>query len=191
MEEIKTELTEEELKEMYGLVHPNYLIPVHGELGNLHNHANFALECGVKNTLVPHEGALIRLKKDDCEIENSLEVKTLLVDGIQLVPLHGDIKKERDSLESGVVVASLTLNKKDHKVRCDDISFVGIFEKTENAERQQVIRDISAGIAANCSNAKNADSKEIEKMATNIIKAILVDDRGLHPTVIVHTIEIK
>lgn len=181
-----------ELKRMYDLVRPNALIPMHGELGNLHMHAKFASECGIANTLVPHEGAVIRLKKDDFEIEESVEVKTLLVDGIQLVPLDGDICKERDSLlESGVVVASITFNKKREHVKCDDISFVGLFEKSEDEERKQIVADIKAGIDVNCKKSVEKGHKSIEKTATKIIKDIIADARGVKPTVIVHIIDVK
>lgn len=180
-----------ELVKMYDLVRPNCLIPVHGEIGNLHNHAMLASSSGIKNVLVPHEGAVIRLKKDDFEIEDSVQVDTLLVDGIQLVPLNGDIRKERgDLLESGVVVASLTVNKKKKSVNCDDISFVGIFEKTEREEKQQIISDIVASIAANCSNDDMHDNV-IEKTATKIIKDVIANERGLRPTVIVHIINVR
>lgn len=181
----------EEIKTMYELVRPNALIPVHGELGNLHKHASFAAECGIKNTLVPHEGAVIRLKKDDFEIESSIDVDTLLVDGIHLVPLNGDILKERDNLlESGVVVASLTYNRFKEQVKCDDISFVGIFEKSEEPEKNRIISDISSAISANCSRTEESH-KEIEKMAVKIIKGIMAEERWLRPTVIVHIIDIK
>lgn len=181
-----------EIKTMYDLVRPNALIPLHGELGNLHMHAKFASEHGIKNTLVPHEGAVIRLKKDDFEIEESIEVNTLLVDGLQLVPLNGDICKERDSLlESGVVVATLTYNKKKEQVRCDDITFVGLFEKTEEDEKNQVIAEISTSIGLMTRGDSAINHKVIEKTATRVIRDIIAEVRGVRPTVIVHIIDIR
>ena len=155
-------------------------------------HAKFALEHGIKNTLVPHEGAVIRLKKDDFEIEESIKVNTLLVDGLQLVPLNGDICKERDSLlESGIVVATLTYSKKKGQVRCDDITFVGLFEKTEEEEKNQVIAEISTSVGLMTRGDTAVNHQIIEKTATRIIRDIIAEVRGVRPTVIVHIIDIR
>lgn len=183
-----------EIKKMYSLLRPNCVIPMHGELGNLHNHAAMAAEYGIENTLVPQEGAVIRLKKDDFEIEEFFEIKTLLVDGRQLVPVDGDICKERESLlEAGVVVLSVTFNNKTNKIHCDDFSFVGIFEKDESDEKKDVCADITAGIGLIGTNGKEFEytNKNIEKEITKIIKNVLADTRGIDPTVIVHVIDVK
>lgn len=186
--------TSEEIKRMYSLLNPNCVIPMHGELGNLHNHAAMATNYGIKNTIVPQEGSVIRLKKDDFEIEKSLEVKTLLVDGRQLVPIDGDICKERENLlESGVVVASITLNKKEKKLHADEFSFVGVFEKDESSEKNDICSDIKAGIGLIGTNGKEFDfsPKNVEKEVTKVIKNVLADMRGINPTVIVHVISMK
>lgn len=183
-----------EIKEMYDLLRPNCVIPVHGELGNLHNHASMALDHGIKNSIVPQEGSIIRLKKNDFEIVDVLDVKTLLVDGRQLVPIDGSICKERENLlEAGVVVASVTFNKKTKKIHCDDFSFVGIFEKDEHDEKSDVQSDIIAGIGLIGTNGKdfNYSEKNVEKEVTKIIRNVLADTRGIDPTVIVHVINVR
>src|SRR3546814_6128899 len=52
-----------ELAAMYGWLRPKIVIPVHGEMRHMVEHARFALEQGVPQTVVPKNGSVIRDRK--------------------------------------------------------------------------------------------------------------------------------
>ena len=53
-----------ELLKMYGWMRPDTLIPVHGEMRHLKEHARFGLSNGIRNALVQTDGDIVRLAPD-------------------------------------------------------------------------------------------------------------------------------
>ena len=58
----------DEMVDMYGLVRPKIAIPVHGTARHLRAHAELAKVCQVKQTLLPDNGAMIRLNGSEAAI---------------------------------------------------------------------------------------------------------------------------
>src|SRR3546814_6686912 len=50
-----------ELAAMYGWLKPQIVVPVHGEMRHMVEHARLALSLGVPQTVVPKNGSVIRL----------------------------------------------------------------------------------------------------------------------------------
>ena len=75
----------DELVEMYGLVRPQIAIPVHGTARHLMAHAELANNCQVKQTLIPDNGAAIRLKSGTADIIGYAPVGLLTPEGGEVV----------------------------------------------------------------------------------------------------------
>lgn len=59
---------QEDLKRLYAWTHPPTVVPVHGEQRHMEAHATWARACGVANTVVPFNGAVVRLAPGRAEI---------------------------------------------------------------------------------------------------------------------------
>ncbi len=81
----------EELAEMYRWIRPEVAVPVHGEPRHLREHAAFARSLGVKEAVVPFNGAVIRLAPGPAEIVGEVPARRLAVDGRHLTPLDGEV----------------------------------------------------------------------------------------------------
>jgi len=84
-----------ELTEMYQLVRPQILIPVHGEQRHLKKHAEIAAQCQVPETVLVENGSVVRIAPGKAAIIDQAPVGRLALDGGRLVPLDGQVVRER------------------------------------------------------------------------------------------------
>jgi len=102
-----------ELEQLYDWVKPELLIPVHGESRHLFEHARFAMENGIPETVVIHNGDMVRLAPGPGEVVDQVPAGRLYLDGRVLVREDDNGVKERRKLGfAGVITISLVVNAK-------------------------------------------------------------------------------
>ena len=102
----------DELIEMYGLVRPKIAIPVHGTARHLLAHAVLAKDCQVGQTILPDNGAMIRLSGDRAEIIDNVHTGALTSEKGKIIELQADMMRaRRRMLWNGVVTVSVILNR--------------------------------------------------------------------------------
>jgi ribonuclease J len=87
-----------ELAALYGWLRPKLVVPVHGEIRHMHEQARFALERGVKGTLVQENGDLIRLAPGPARIVERVRAGRLILDGDVILAADGETINERRKL---------------------------------------------------------------------------------------------
>lgn len=87
-----------ELAQMYKWIRPQTLIPVHGEMRHMMEHARFALTEGVPHSLVQSDGDVIRLIPGKPEKIGNATVGRLVLDGDVILPADGSTINERRKL---------------------------------------------------------------------------------------------
>jgi len=121
---------QDDLKKMYSWVKPEYLIPVHGEMLHLVEHAKFARKCGLK-TLIPENGMLISLVRK--KVLRSYSIGRWGFDGNRFIDMMSSIIKDREVMGTqGCVFATLVVGKKNNNLLTDRsvISVGGLTEDT-------------------------------------------------------------
>jgi ribonuclease J len=84
-----------ELAEMYRWIRPKLLVPVHGEMRHLQEHARFARAQGVPDALVQTDGDIVRLLPGPAEKIGHAPVGRLVLDGDVILPADGATMNER------------------------------------------------------------------------------------------------
>lgn len=87
-----------ELAQMYRWIRPEMLVPVHGELRHLIEHARFGLEQGIARTIAQQNGEVIRLAPDGPARIGQAAVGRLVLDGDVILPGDGATINERRRL---------------------------------------------------------------------------------------------
>lgn len=111
----------EELKLLYRLVRPKYLIPVHGEVRHIIKHAKLIeLLTGKRDaSVVLFDGDVLELDEEKAVIVDHLELINVYVDGKGVGDVSELVLKDRQKLASGgVVFVSATISN-DNKVEID------------------------------------------------------------------------
>jgi ribonuclease J len=87
-----------ELAQMYKWIRPEVLIPVHGEMRHMMEHARFALSEGVPQALVQSDGDILRLLPGNVTKIGNATVGRLVLDGDVILPADGSTINERRKL---------------------------------------------------------------------------------------------
>lgn len=77
----------QDLYQMYRLLRPRLLFPVHGEPAHQQSHANLGQSCDVPSCPIPRNGDIIRFSMGQAEITESLTTQPKAVHGRHAVPL--------------------------------------------------------------------------------------------------------
>jgi len=139
--------SQEEIKLMLHLVNPKYLVPVHGELRHLKQHALMAQEIGVpkENIAVVENGTVIEFEDETMMVGERVPGGYVFVDGLRVGEVGPAVVREREALaKDGFILVSLVLNKATKKLRQDpEVVTRGFIYKYEADE---IIADIKAEV---------------------------------------------
>ena len=125
---------EDELIEMFNILKPKYMIPVHGEHRHLRENANIANQCGIQAKVIEN-GELITISKDGFEDVKTVESGRIYKDGNILVHDFESNSSERSKLSfSGLLTVSIQIiNNKVQKKPI--VNTIGIPEFDEKGIR--------------------------------------------------------
>jgi ribonuclease J len=111
---------QEEMKLLLQLLQPRYLIPVHGELRHLKQHAALARQVGIpaENIAVVENGTVIEFRDGKMEIGERIPGGYVFVDGSLVGDIGPSVLREREALaRDGFVVVHLSLEKSSGKLK--------------------------------------------------------------------------
>ena len=118
---------QDELTTMYEWVRPQVAVPVHGEAQHLAEHSRLARAAGVEQTVIPENGALIRLHPSPAEIVDHVESGLWALDGKSIVPLENGAFRDRNRMiNNGAAVATVVLDRKGRLIADPKISLLGL-----------------------------------------------------------------
>jgi ribonuclease J len=126
--------SQDEMILMLNMVNPKYLIPVHGELRHLKQHAVLAEESGFNadNVLVIENGQVIEFENGEMQIKDRIPGSYVFVDGSRVGEIGPSVMREREQLaQDGVVLISLVLNSKGKLHEEPEIISRGFIYKTD------------------------------------------------------------
>ena len=107
---------QEELKLMQALIKPKFFIPVHGEYRHLYHHANLAVAMGVpeENVLIPDNGTVIEVTKDEMRASDVVPSGAVLIDGLGIGDVGETVLRDRKHLsEDGLIIVVIGLDHED------------------------------------------------------------------------------
>ncbi|MBI1954319.1 MAG: ribonuclease J [Proteobacteria bacterium] len=133
----------EELRQMYSLIKPNLLIPVHGEARHLHEQVRWGLKYGIKEALAAENGVIIQLSEEGPRQVGRVLVGRWGYDGNRLISLDSPIVKVRQKLSiQGAIFVTIPINKLGFLAQPPQITLLGITEEPQEKIEQEMHRVI-------------------------------------------------
>lgn len=150
-----------ELKKMYDWIRPEILVPVHGEARHMEKQAEFGRSQGIKKTVVPRNGTLIRLAPGPAEIVDRVEVGRFALDGGFLIPSEDDaIVTRRRILYNGALVVSLVVDRDGGFLARPQVTNLGNPETGYESFEEAIIESVFAA-AKSLSDKQRADKNKL------------------------------
>jgi ribonuclease J len=114
--------SQEEMKLMLQLVRPQYLIPIHGELRHLRQHASIGREMGIanENIAVVENGQVIEFRDGALKLGERIPGGYVFVDGAGVGDIGPSVVREREALaRDGFVLINLVMDRNSGRLKDD------------------------------------------------------------------------
>jgi len=105
--------SQDDLRMMLDLVHPQYLVPVHGEYRHQHIHAQLGREAGMgdERIFILQNGDVLEIDGESADVVDKVQAGMVFVDGLELGEADGAVLRDRQQLaEDGILIAVVTLS---------------------------------------------------------------------------------
>ena len=121
----------DEIFDMYKILRPKSVIPVHGNFNQLKANAQIAKSCKVKTILIPKNGDVFEFINGNPTCVERIEMDTKVFDGEKVVSLKDEkFSIRKQALWNGVLMASIVLDNKGNLISVPILTEIGI-SKTE------------------------------------------------------------
>ena len=114
--------SQEEMKLLIHLTRPKFVIPIHGELRHLHQHARLARQVGIpaENIAIIENGQSLELDAESLRPGEKVATSFVFVEGSSVGEVDEDVMAEREVLaRDGIVLVNLTLDRFSGSLRRD------------------------------------------------------------------------
>ncbi len=188
----------DEMVEMYGIVRPHIAVPVHGTARHLIAHAALADSCQVAQSIIPDNGAMIRLNgrppgEDGnyrAEIIDDVHTGALTHEGGQILELQSDmLRARRKMLWNGAVTASVVLNRSGALCAVPKVSQTGVSGQNADDFTTAASIAIEEAVAALNKAARQSNST-VEEVVTQAVRRVAKSMFGRRPISHVHIIRV-
>jgi len=177
-----------ELKRMYGWIRPKIAVPVHGELRHMKAHAQLALSYGAEQTIVPTNGAVIRLAPGEARIIGHEKVGRWVLDGDVIVPSDGMTMVQRRRLSyNGYLSATLVLGKGGRLAADPHIVVQGV--PVEN-ELDEFVEACANAVRATVAQVGTANEARLTEQVRIAIRRLARDYTAKRPVAEVHVLRV-
>ena len=174
--------SQEELKLMLHLVRPRYLIPIHGELRMLKQHARLGIEVGMdeRQIAIVENGRVIEFAHGEMRLGERIPGGYVFVDGSGVGDVDRSVMREREMLsQDGIVLLNLVIDQRSGDLKDIEIISRGFMTPTESEE---LFNDLQARIGKL---AKHANGR-LQQDASKLAKSYLYEETKRRPVVFVN-----
>lgn len=179
---------QEEIKLMYQLITPTYLIPAHGEIRQLQIHSDIAQDMGQpkENIFICENGDIIEFTKKSAGIKGKVQAGNVLVDGSGIGDVGNIVLKDRKHLsEDGLMVVSITFDRHTQELLAGpEIVSRGFVYVKEN---QDIIENAKDVVLRSINKCKKQDIKALSQIKYQIredLKSYIYNELGRDPMIL-------
>lgn len=177
---------QEEMKLMINLVRPEYLVPVHGELRMLHQHAKMGQELGIpkENIAVVENGYMLEFSADGMKIGERVPGGYVYVDGAIVGDVGPAVLREREILgRDGLVIADIRIDRDTREIigEPDILSRGFVFMR----DAQSLIDGAESRIQQVISQTSNISTRALERNIQDALERYFYAETKRRPMVFV------
>jgi len=169
-----------ELAAMYDWIRPEIIVPVHGEMRHLMEHARFARQRGVPHGIVQTNGDLVRLAPDGPRKIGEERVGRLILDGDVILNADGSTMNERRKIAfAGVISVALAVDGRGRPLAQAEIGMQGI---PVEEDREAFLEEACAA-ATDAARRSHADEEKLREAVRLAVRRCATDWTGKKPVV--------
>ncbi|MEM7444910.1 MAG: ribonuclease J [Pseudomonadota bacterium] len=181
----------DELTQLYQWLRPGISIPVHGEIRHMKAHAALAKSCQVSVTLIPDDGAMVRLSPGAVEVVDHVAADRLGYDGGRLINLTGDTLRTRHRLSfNGAIMASIVIDQRGRLAANPGITMLGLEDEDAVLEAQEDLSDVAAEAFNDLPKNGRLETETVREAVRRSIRRAVKRWYGKKPVTEVHVVSL-
>ncbi|MBR4106363.1 MAG: ribonuclease J [Alphaproteobacteria bacterium] len=178
--------TPSQIIEMYQMLKPKVVIPVHGDKRNIRKQRKLAKENGVGEVLVVRNGDVVLYHDGNAEIISEIFTRKLGVDRNKLVPLDAQLIKNRRRIAYNCSVFISVVFDQQWHLKDLQISSIDILEEADfTSLRDEIIEEIKKDISKELVKLNFKENAVKEYLAARIRRRIF-KQTDIKPVVFMH-----
>ncbi|MDX5592720.1 ribonuclease J [Pseudovibrio sp. SPO723] len=172
-----------ELDQLYNLLKPRKVIPVHGEALHLACHKDFALSKGVKDVKIIKDGDMVRLAPGPLQVIDEAPVGIMVRDGdLLMLPEEAGVQERRKLSFAGTVVVSLAVSSKGELHGDIDVVLFGIPEFNRDGDPfEDLVHEAVYGAVISIPKPRRKDVDLVTEAARRAARYAVVEHWGKKP----------
>jgi ribonuclease J len=178
---------------MINWLRPQVVIPVHGERLMLDAQAALATSIGIKQTIVPNNGAVIRLAPDTPAVVDHVKTGLLAVEPQRIVRAdHRGLSERRKLQFTGAAHVTVALSPRGDLLMDPSVTLMGLIDE-DDAGELDIVGDVRQEIEDTLLDLKEEgvnDTARIEEDVRVAVRRLLNQIFGFKPKVSVHLIRV-
>ena len=152
----------DELAEMYSWARPQIAVPTHGERRHLLEHAAFARDLQVPQTVTPRNGDMVRLAPGRAEIIDEVPAGRIYVDAGMMTPENGDaLRERRHAAFNGMLTVAVVLDRKGKIASGPQVRALGL--PADDDDQMDEILDELAEAAEKALDRLSGDDRDMDE----------------------------
>lgn len=176
-----------ELAAMYGWLKPKALIPVHGEMRHLMEHARFGLAQGIASTLVQTDGDIVRFAPNGPAKIGTAPVGRLVLDGDVILPSDGGTMNERRRIAvNGQISVGIAVDRNGRAGGRPEVRVQGV---PVEEEREAFLTE-AAEVAREACKGGSRDREKLREEVRLAVRRLAARWTGKKPVVDVVIVEV-
>jgi len=185
---------QEELKLMQSLVKPKFFIPVHGEYRHLKQHGELAISLGTpeENVLIPENGGVIEVTRNNIRRNGSVNAGQVFVDGLGVGDVGNIVLRDRKHLsQDGILTVVVTLSKENNSIIAGpDIISRGFVYVRESEGLMDGAKDIVKDVLRECEESNITDWASLKAKVRDELRSYLYEKTKRKPMILPIIMEI-
>ncbi len=173
--------SQEEMKLLINLLRPRFFVPIHGELRQLHAHADIAYSLGIPedNIAVVENGTILEFTKTEMTIGERYPGGYIFVDGAGVGDIGPAVMRDREALgqDGFVMVTALVNNRTGEVVNGPDITSRGFVFMQDSDELFDGVRGLVRQLSREYKNGNR------EQIIQEAVKKYLYSETKRRPMV--------
>ena len=179
---------QEEIKLMYQLTTPKFLIPAHGEARQLQTHENLAIDMGMDKDkiIILENGDVVEFTKKTAIKNGKVQAGNVLVDGSGIGDVGNIVLKDRKHLsEDGLMVVSITFDRNTQTLLAGpEIVSRGFVYVKENQDIIENAKEVVIRSFEKCQKDEIRAISQIKYQIREDLKSYLYNELGRDPMIL-------
>ncbi|WP_073997752.1 ribonuclease J [Anaerococcus urinomassiliensis] len=179
---------QEEIKLMYQLTTPKYLLPAHGEARQLKTHQQIAEDMGMDKDkiFILENGDVLEFTKKTAKVTGKVTAGKILVDGSGIGDVGNIVLKDRKHLsEDGLMVVSITFDRNTQALLAGpEIVSRGFVYVKENQDIIENSKEVVLRSVEKCQKEEIRALSQIKYQIREDLKSYLYNELGRDPMIL-------